>query len=82
MKCLWFLAPMQFATQGQWWSNLATHWLHTEQCFDRIGRLTKQAEQNEDGSNPPGPLSASSIIVWNDLESPIVITSRWFGALP
>lgn len=54
---------MQFATQGQWWSNLATQWLHTEQCLDLKGLLTKQVEQNVDGSKPPGPRSANSIIV-------------------
>lgn len=55
--------PIQLATHGQWWSNRAIQRLQTEQCFDRNGRLTKQAEQYEEGSNPPDPLSANSIIV-------------------
>lgn len=54
---------MQLATHGQWWSNLATQWLQTAQCFDLKGLLTKQAEQNDEGSKPPGPVSANSIIV-------------------
>lgn len=54
---------MQLATHGQWWSNLATQWLQTAQCFDLSGLLTKHAEQNDEGSKPPGPVSANSIIV-------------------
>jgi hypothetical protein len=57
-------SPIQFATQGQWWSNLATQVLHTEQCFDLSGLLTRQEEQKVDGSKPPEPCSASSIIVY------------------
>lgn len=52
---------MQFPTQGQWWSNLATQRSQTLQCFDRIGRLTRHVEQNPCDSKPP--LSASSIMV-------------------
>lgn len=55
--------PIQFPTQGQWWSNRPTHRSQTEQCLLRIGRLTKQAEQNRDGSNPVPPRSESSTIV-------------------
>lgn len=27
-------------THGQWWSNLATHLSHDEQCLERRGRRT------------------------------------------
>lgn len=54
---------MQLPTQGQWWSNLATQRLHTEQCLERSGRRTRHAEQKRDGSNPPRDDSDNSIIV-------------------
>jgi hypothetical protein len=49
--------------QTQWWSRRATHLSQTLQCLDRIGRLTRQAEQNADGSKPVPPRSESSTIV-------------------
>ena len=38
--------PTQLSTHGQWWSNLATHRLHTEQCFDLRGRRIRHVVQN------------------------------------
>ena len=57
MKKWWFLSPIQFPTQGQWWSNLEMHLSQTEQCFDLMGLLTRHELQNITGSKPS--LSAS-----------------------
>ena len=38
--------PTQLSTHGQWWSNFATHLLHTEQCLDLRGRRMRQVVQN------------------------------------
>lgn len=54
---------MQLPIHGQWWSKRATHRSHTEQCFERTGRRTKQPEQNRADSKPLPPRSDSSTIV-------------------
>jgi len=35
-------SPTQVLSQGQWWSNRATHLLQITQCFERAGRGTMQ----------------------------------------
>ena len=54
-KWKWLFWATQFPTQGQWWSNVATQWSHTEQCLDLRGFFIRQVQQNL-----PGP-SASSM---------------------
>ena len=53
MKYLWFNAPTQFPIHGQWWSNLAMHLSHIEQCLDRTGFLIKHVLQNMRESKHP-----------------------------
>ena len=40
-----FYLPIQLLIQGQWWSNIDTHQLHIEQCFDLAGFISLQVEQ-------------------------------------
>jgi len=40
------LTPTQLLIQGQWWSNLSIHLLHTEQCLDLVVRIIKQSGHN------------------------------------
>lgn len=44
---------------------MATQRLHTEQCLERSGRRTRQAEQKRAGSKPPRAPSDSSTMVRN-----------------
>ena len=53
MKYLWFNAPTQFPIHGQWWSNLAMHLSHIEQCLERTGFLIKHVLQNTRESKHP-----------------------------
>ena len=40
-----FFSPMQFPTQSQWWSNVATQFRHNLQCFARRGISTTHSPQ-------------------------------------
>ena len=46
MKYRWLFAPTQLLIHGQWWSNLSTQRLHTEQCLLRDVRIVKQSAHN------------------------------------
>lgn len=50
IKYLWLLMPMQLFIQGQWWSNLSTHWLQVPQCLDLGVRTISQSGHNYTGS--------------------------------
>lgn len=39
-KALWLPIPTQLLIQGQWWSNLSTHWLHIAQWRDLADLIT------------------------------------------
>lgn len=55
---------------------MATQRLHTEQCLERSGRRSRQAEQKRAGSKPPPapPRSDSSMMVCGHRR-----VSRWRG---
>jgi hypothetical protein len=78
-KYLWFPEPTQFPTHGQWWSKRATHWLQTEQCFERRGFRTKHELQNHNGSKPS--FSANSIIVFKIIKFSVIISSKYYEYL-
>lgn len=50
-KNLWFRSPTQLLIQGQWWSNLSTHLLQIEQCFDLSVLITSHSGHNWVESN-------------------------------
>ena len=56
---LWFLAPMQLPTHGQWWSNFDTQTLQELQCLDRGGRKILHVEQYLYPNGPPIEVSTS-----------------------